>query len=568
MSSLPPPSADVASPHFGVIVNQSSRRLACDHCHAQKLRCTLAEDKPGAEIQGVTRDTEAPETSATNRNNPMSMSMQESILLPPASKSPLPNDYATGATMPDIVSHDFNFMDFFGTSNPPSEFRGSPFPSMSPGTMQKGMPLMWTPPEGVHGMANPFEFHGDMLLGPSPPRSTSTQTIESMKHHPTSHSDSEMGNASSTPNTPNLTASPQDPIEEATVRLSGLNIAFLRLDKKFHGENWSAMFESPSAVIAALTSGTDPRACTVASSYPVVELLENVQNFLHTVKHFVSSTSTSEPPSPPPPPPLATPSAAERPQGYAFQHPRSGRRESYDPSDSDASSSSSSTTSTSSKLLRDRLNTQTPASTLQGSSTTKETSIPTTRVDLQTSLIIATCYVRILRLYNTMFNHIDHFVSATSSKAMSNTDGFSLNLPPVLPAWPLGEFKTTHYGTLQILLFTQVCLYLLTQIERTLGIDEWERAATRDKAKSHCRRQHNSHEPTQSRSSTASESHRRYQNEQFLASEAESTSLLSWKVIEMVIMEENDEGGKLGKLGSLRKTVKRVKKLLRKTVAP
>ncbi|KFY28115.1 hypothetical protein V491_00635 [Pseudogymnoascus sp. VKM F-3775] len=520
-------------------------------------------------MQGVTVGMEAPEMSSANQT-PVSMSMQDNIPQLPARESPLPNDFIAGATIPDIVSHDFNFMDLFNISNPPSEFHGSSFPSMSPSIMQKGMSPMWTPPEGVHGVANTFEFHSDMLLDPSPLRSTSTQTTESMKYNPTSHADSETGNVSPIPNSPNLVASPQDPIEEATVRLSGLNIAFLRLDKKFHAENWSAMFESPSTVIAALTSGTDPRACKVASSYPVVELLENVQNFLHTVKHFVSSTSTSEPASPPPPPPLATPSAADKSDGFEFQHPRSGRHASYDPSNSDASSSSSSTASTSSELLYDRLNTQAPASTLQGSSITKETPTPTTRVDLQTSLIIATCYVRILRIYNTMFNHIDHFVRAISSKTISNTEGFSLNLPPVLQAWPLGEFKTTHYGTLQILLFTQVCLYVLTQIECTLGIDGWERAVTGAEDRSHRyrHRHHNSHEPTRSRSSTTSKSHHRRQNEQSPASKAESASLLSWKVIEMVIMNENGDGGKLGKLGSLRKTVKRVKKLLRKTVAP
>ncbi|GAT26831.1 C6 transcription factor [Aspergillus luchuensis] len=38
MSTLPP------TTHVGVILNPSVRRVACDQCHAQKLRCTKLED--------------------------------------------------------------------------------------------------------------------------------------------------------------------------------------------------------------------------------------------------------------------------------------------------------------------------------------------------------------------------------------------------------------------------------------------------------------------------------------------------------------------------------------------
>ena len=41
--SLPRPTK-ASDPHVSVIVNQSARRLACDRCHTQKLRCTKGEE--------------------------------------------------------------------------------------------------------------------------------------------------------------------------------------------------------------------------------------------------------------------------------------------------------------------------------------------------------------------------------------------------------------------------------------------------------------------------------------------------------------------------------------------
>ena len=46
-SPTPLESSSAPNPHFGVILPPRSQRLACDHCHFQKLRCTVDAEGQG-----------------------------------------------------------------------------------------------------------------------------------------------------------------------------------------------------------------------------------------------------------------------------------------------------------------------------------------------------------------------------------------------------------------------------------------------------------------------------------------------------------------------------------------
>jgi hypothetical protein len=101
---------------------------------------------------------------------------------------------------------------------------------------------------------------------------------------------------------------------------------------------------------------------------------------------------------------------------------------------------------------------------------------------------------------------------------------------PVIPPLQWGGFQPADYSALQILMAIQVISYLLTEVERALGVDEWEREVTRERP-----------------------------------GPATGSGLLSPAMIEIVVQGEGPEN-RGGKVALLRRELKRIKKELEKNM--
>ncbi|GKZ30203.1 hypothetical protein AbraIFM66950_008249 [Aspergillus brasiliensis] len=122
---------------------------------------------------------------------------------------------------------------------------------------------------------------------------------------------------------------------------------------------------------------------------------------------------------------------------------------------------------------------------------------------------------------------------------------------PVIPPLQWGGFQPANYGALQILMVIQVISYLLTEVERALGVDEWERERSR------------SEERTSSFNPQMHGQPRRRDPEGDHA--GAGGGLLSSAMIELVVQgEESGNNGHKGKIGVLRRELRRLKKELEK----
>ncbi|KAJ5904318.1 hypothetical protein N7504_006701 [Penicillium tannophilum] len=80
--------------------------------------------------------------------------------------------------------------------------------------------------------------------------------------------------------------------------------------------------------------------------------------------------------------------------------------------------------------------------------------------DIQTALVILTCYIQIIQIYNILFSRVGESLSEMSYQSISSLQS--------VPGLQLGGFPV-QYGNLQIKILVQVIMHLLSHIERLLG---------------------------------------------------------------------------------------------------
>ncbi|GIK00439.1 hypothetical protein Aspvir_004464 [Aspergillus viridinutans] len=168
--------------------------------------------------------------------------------------------------------------------------------------------------------------------------------------------------------------------------------------------------------------------------------------------------------------------------------------------------------------------------------------------DLPTALLFTTGYARILDLYTTVSTQVSHFVHALSVQSMAGGPDYRQQIHPVIPPLQWGGFRPANYGTLQILMAIQVKSYLLTEVERALGVDEWEREVTQERSRSEERGRHSScsgGEKGRSYSSGPKHAPSRPANRA-----GAGRGLLSAAMIEIVVQGEGP-GNRWGKVGQL-----------------
>ncbi|XMA19659.1 hypothetical protein WAI453_012450 [Rhynchosporium graminicola] len=89
-------------------------------------------------------------------------------------------------------------------------------------------------------------------------------------------------------------------------------------------------------------------------------------------------------------------------------------------------------------------------------------------IDTATILLILTCYIRILRIYTTLFTRINEYLSFSSSSA--RPDGHGANKD--LEALYIDGFSLRGYGEIQLKILVEVCVHFIMNIEKTLGVPQ------------------------------------------------------------------------------------------------
>ncbi|KAK6824313.1 hypothetical protein RU639_005077 [Aspergillus parasiticus] len=233
MPSQPP------SPHVGVIVNPSARRVACDQCHAQKLRCTKLEDctvcircqrlnrqcswSPPAR-NGRPARTTAERASRSDHKKRRKRSSSVLEMTPENSAQehvrsssistvaqPTPPAVAVPPSGPPSIA-DWNMSDIFNFSSPRDSSRENPL-----------FPSLWTP-DSVPPMPNLTDYFQMPTNG--------------------------LGGLGTQPRIPDDRSAPSlDSLQDITRELSNVNLLLFDLEQSLHAEPWGPMFASPAAVI-------------------------------------------------------------------------------------------------------------------------------------------------------------------------------------------------------------------------------------------------------------------------------------------------------------------------------
>lgn len=80
--------------------------------------------------------------------------------------------------------------------------------------------------------------------------------------------------------------------------------------------------------------------------------------------------------------------------------------------------------------------------------------------DIPTALVILTCYIQIIQIYDILFSRVYESLSEMSHQSISSLQS--------VPGLQLGGFPV-QYGNLQVKILVQVIMHLLVHIERLLG---------------------------------------------------------------------------------------------------
>lgn len=253
-----------------------------------------------------------------------------------------------------------------------------------------------------------------------------------------------------------FTSQEKDPWADGIQQLSELNLNLYQQLKRVNAIFWADAF-STSSDSKTYTGSQDPNSCL-----PIGDILTSSQKFADVLRYFLpsspSNNSITSFYSPAPSP--STSSSSEILTGAANLRPNHRTNSSFG--------------------VPQRQRTYTPSTTsleIQNSSNDLDFIGPSPQPDTPTVLSILTCYIRLTRIYSTIFSYIHKTLLAAPS------DGASL--PSVLPDLGVSGFSLRSYRSLQIIIFVEVSVFLLDRIEEALGLPDKYRLKERgDKAQS------------------------------------------------------------------------------------
>lgn len=383
------------SPHVGVIQNPSARRVACDQCHAQKLRCTKLENSTACvRCQRLNRQcvwsppsrSGRPARSLDHKDKRRKRSFSVLEMTPETDSHlesarepslPTPNTltHPQPAPMPVGISEappsgppsiaDCNMSDLFNFGSPHDSSRESLFPPL------------WIP-DSVPQMPNVTDYF-QMPVG--------AQTGVPVD--------------AGTP--PRL-----ETLQDITRELSNVNLALFDEEQSLHAEPWGSMFASPTAVITKLSNcaGGQPDD-TLSQGYPLTDAFNKTQRFINIAQQTsIYLASLPNPPS----------SSLTSSSPIDQETP-----------DSDTSSQGSSPFFPPVDVYMSR--DMPPQFCTSSSDRPRRIASP----DLPTALLFTTGYARILDLYMTVVTQMSNFVHALSVQSMNGAPDYRQRMHPVIP---------------------------------------------------------------------------------------------------------------------------------------
>lgn len=433
---------------------QSAKRFACDRCRGQKLRCPR-EDQTG---QSCTRCLRAGAMCIISNLRPLGRPARKTTPGNSQGRERCPRKPASGQSGP--ADDEINLLyDIDPTQNPNHLFgaekhhgsRRDDGPSEGPGAFDANGPVFFgLDPAillGLSGASDDFlggglssgqnsfgipSLNGTHIPSPSDAESAyadtshrSSDQSQYVRDESSQRLDSDSLRAADPSKQPRKTTSSADAVQRLSVLIQSLSKQLERLKTA----PWSVTLVN----IVCAKQGQE-----AANSNPLGEVLQSTSEFVQVLQTIAFKTSADQPVS-------------------AFQSPNS------DPTTLSSSGSDM-------YCSRAAANLNNAVQPLHISSSpfdqlhTPEFRIPPpsdhSKPDLSTALLILTCYIQIIQIYNLLFLRVCESLSEMSHQSISSLQS--------VPGLQLGGFPV-QYGNLQIKILVQVIMHLLSHIERLLG---------------------------------------------------------------------------------------------------
>ncbi|KAJ5740886.1 hypothetical protein N7493_000758 [Penicillium malachiteum] len=430
---------------------QTPKRFACDRCRGQKLRCPR-EDQTG---QSCTRCLRAGASCITSNLRPLGRPARKTT---PGNSQRRPRRPVRGqsGTADDEIDE---LYDMDPNPNPNNLFdaekhhgsRRYDGPSEGPGTFEANGPAFFgLDPAILLGLSgvrddflgfglsngqNPFgipSLNGTHIPSPSDVESAyadtshrSSSQSQYFRDESSQRLDSDFPKAADPSKQPRKTMSSADAVQRLSVLIQSLSKQLDRLKTA----PWSV-------TLVNIVCGKQGQEAV--NSNPLGEVLQSTSEFVQVLQAIAFKTSADQP-------------------GSRFQSPNS-----------DPTTLSSSGCDMYCSLVAANLNNAVQplhiSSSPFGQLPTPELRIPPpsdhSQPDISTTLLILTCYIQIIQIYNILFLRVCESLSEMSHQSISSLQS--------VPGLQLGGFPV-QYGNLQIKILVQVIMHLLSHIERLLG---------------------------------------------------------------------------------------------------
>ena len=238
-----------------------------------------------------------------------------------------------------------------------------------------------------------------------------------------------------------------DPWADGIQQLSKLNFSLYQQLKRINSCPWA---DTLSTCFNSIATGSSPQS---SACLPIGNILRNSQVFAEILKSFspsIPSTTSATSSYSSPSSPSSSSSSSEVLTDTTIPHHKHRQNSSLsgmfygEPSYTPQKSSSS--------------------AHIQNSASDLDTFGPLAQPDTPMMLSVMTCYIRLTRIYSTIFSHMHK-----SLLDLPSEHGF---LPCALPDLQLGGFPLQSHGHLQIMIFIEVSVHMLDRVEEALGLPD------------------------------------------------------------------------------------------------
>ncbi|KAJ5618170.1 hypothetical protein N7537_003284 [Penicillium hordei] len=435
---------------------QFPKRFACDRCREHKLRCP----REGQTGQTCARCLRAGAPCVTSNLRPLGRPARKTTTKKSHGREGRPRKALRGQSGTADDENNFLFdtdpaqnpVNLFGATEKRPGTRRPDLPSQDPGVFDANGPgLFGLDPEillGLSGVSDDFlgaglsngqspfgvpslnDTHflrpGDVESGYADTSNRSSAQRQYFRDEPSHRLDPDSPGAADPAKQPRKTMSSADTTQRLSVLIASMGKQLDRLNTA----PWSVTLVN----IVCVNQSQE-----AANSNPLGEVLQTTSEFVHVLQTIALKTSPTDQ------------------SGSRFQSQYS------DP----ATLSSSAVDIHCSRLTANLNNAVQPlhisSSPFVQMCTSESMNPPPSdhfKPDTPAALVILTCYIQIIQIYDILFSRVYESLSEMSHQSISSLQS--------VPGLQLGGFPV-QYGNLQIKILVQVIMHLLTHIERLMG---------------------------------------------------------------------------------------------------